>query len=72
MAAAGRSFMDARLGGKAEYMFGGNVRASAAEHSQSLPGDDRIPWSIGALTHAVTINAPEGEIWPWLVQMPPP
>jgi hypothetical protein len=57
------------LGGKAEPMFGGSVRASSAEHSQPLPGDDRIPSSIGALTHAVTINAAPAEIWPWLVQM---
>ena len=50
-------------------MFGGTVRASAAEHLQPLPGDDRIPSSIGALTHAVTIDAAPEDIWPWLVQM---
>jgi hypothetical protein len=28
-----------------------------------------IPISIGSLTHAITIDRPAREVWPWLVQM---
>lgn len=50
-------------------MLGGSVRASAAERSRKLPGDELIPSPIGALDHAVTIEAPPAAVWPWLVQM---
>ena len=50
-------------------MINGAVRASVAERSKRLPGDDLIPSPIGTLTHAITINAPASNLWPWLVQM---
>jgi hypothetical protein len=36
-------------------MLYGSVRASQAEHTRPLPGDELIAVPIGSLTHAVTI-----------------
>jgi hypothetical protein len=33
-----------------------------------LPGDDLAPSPVVATTHAVMINAPPQQVWPWLVQ----
>jgi hypothetical protein len=33
-----------------------------------LPGDDLVPAPVVQTTHAVTIGAPPGQVWPWLVQ----
>ncbi len=33
-----------------------------------LPGDDLVPAPMVQTTHAVTINAPRRQVWPWLVQ----
>ena len=46
-----------------------SVRPGVDERSRTLPGDDRISSPTGALTHAITIDAPPAGIWPWLVQM---
>ena len=42
--------------------------ASAAELDGRLPGDDLVHDRYRT-THAVTIDAPVDEVWPWLVQM---
>jgi hypothetical protein len=34
-----------------------------------LPGDELIATPTGSLTRAITIQAPEAAVWPWLVQM---
>jgi hypothetical protein len=34
-----------------------------------LPGDELVARPIGVFTHAVTIQAPPAEVWPWLAQM---
>src|SRR5690349_633358 len=34
-----------------------------------LPGDELVPGAKLRATHAITIDAPAGAIWPWLVQM---
>jgi hypothetical protein len=34
-----------------------------------LPGDDLVPSPLVETTHAVTINAPPEQVWPWLVQI---
>ena len=34
-----------------------------------LPGDELVPNAQTCATHAVTINAPVNEVWPWLVQI---
>jgi hypothetical protein len=33
-----------------------------------LPGDDLVSYPMVETTHAVTINAPPQQVWPWLVQ----
>jgi len=45
------------------------VRATPEERGASLPGDDRIPDPIDSITHAITIDRPSRDVWPWLVQM---
>jgi hypothetical protein len=44
-------------------------RATGAEASRPLAGDDLVPAPIGSFTHAITIRRPPREVWPWLVQM---
>jgi hypothetical protein len=46
-----------------------SVAATADEHTRVLPGDERIPVAIDALTHAVTIRRAPRDVWPWLAQM---
>ena len=43
--------------------------ATGDEVSRKLPGDDLLPDADLVSTRAVTIDAPPGAIWPWLVQM---
>jgi len=43
--------------------------ATDEELTQNLPGDDLTPHPQLKATHAVTINAPADDVWPWLVQM---
>ena len=43
--------------------------ATAEEVSGKLPGDELLPDADIVSTRAVTIDAPPGAVWPWLVQM---
>jgi len=43
--------------------------ATADEVSGQMPGDDLMPDPDQQTTRAITIEAPPGAIWPWLVQM---
>ena len=43
--------------------------ATADEVSGRMPGDDLMPDPDMQTTRAITIEAPPGAIWPWLVQM---
>lgn len=43
--------------------------SNAPEHSLALPGDDLTRDPALELQHAVTINAPPEQVWPWLVQL---
>lgn len=45
------------------------VRATSAERLQPLPGDNLIAEPLASLTHAITIDRPASEVWPWLAQM---
>ena len=54
---------------RAEGALTRSVRATPSERTKPLPGDDVIANPLGILTHAVTIDRPPGEIWPWLAQM---
>jgi len=43
--------------------------ASDEEVARTFPGQELIPGGTRAATMAITIEAPPGEVWPWLVQM---
>lgn len=43
--------------------------ASDAELARWYPGDELLPPSGPAVTHAVTVDAPPERIWPWLAQI---
>src|SRR5215213_6154425 len=43
--------------------------ATDEELEMSLPGDELLTEAQTCATHAVTINAPVSEVWPWLVQI---
>jgi hypothetical protein len=43
--------------------------ASQSEVAMPLPGDDLLPFPKLNATHAITILARPGEVWPWLAQM---
>jgi hypothetical protein len=45
------------------------VRTTAAETAQKLPGDEIILNPIGVVNHAITIHRPPAHVWPWLAQM---
>lgn len=44
-------------------------RATPEEVRRTLPGDEVIPHPTLGLTHAITIDVPPDQVWPWLVQM---
>lgn len=43
--------------------------ATAAEVAGALPGDELVPQAQMNATQAITIDAPRGAVWPWLVQI---
>ena len=43
--------------------------ATTDEARREMPGDQLVPEASLQTTRAVTIEAPPGSIWPWLVQM---
>lgn len=66
----------ATVAGTAVIVYAGRVRSrllrwgsTAEERQRSLPGDAVIPKPSHVTTRAITIAAPSGAIWPWLVQM---
>jgi hypothetical protein len=46
-----------------------SVRATGAEKLQPLPGDAFISAPSASLTHAISIDRPVRDVWPWLAQM---
>jgi len=45
------------------------VRATGAERTCPLAGDDLIQDPIASLTHAITVHRPPRDVWPWIAQM---
>jgi hypothetical protein len=43
--------------------------SSPAERVMRLPGDGIVANPVVVTNHAITIDAPPGDVWPWLVQM---
>lgn len=46
-----------------------STRATKRERLDQLPGDELIPSPLASLTHAITIERPRRDVWPWLLQM---
>jgi hypothetical protein len=46
-----------------------NWGATPEEAERPLPGDQMVPQPKVNMTHAITIEAPATDIWPWLVQI---
>ena len=46
-----------------------SVRATKEERSRHLPGDELIATPLASLTHAINIERPRRDVWPWLLQM---
>jgi hypothetical protein len=45
------------------------IHATPGEQARTLPGDNLIPQPLGSVNHAITIQRPPREVWPWLAQM---
>jgi hypothetical protein len=43
--------------------------STATERRMPLAGDDVVANPVVVTNHAITIDAPPGSVWPWLVQM---
>ena len=43
--------------------------ATPEEVAQSYRGDEILPTPIITWTHAITIDAPPAQVWPWIIQM---
>jgi hypothetical protein len=43
--------------------------ATGQEVAEALPGDDVVDRPWWSATRSITIDAPPGHVWPWLVQM---
>ena len=43
--------------------------ATDSEMTEWLPGDEITPSANSIATHAITIDAPPEEVWPWIVQI---
>jgi hypothetical protein len=43
--------------------------ATDEEYAGTLPGDDLCPAGINLATHAITIDAPPQNVWPWILQI---
>jgi hypothetical protein len=45
------------------------AKAEAERRAHSMPGDDVLPEACADMTHAIEIDVPPAQVWPWLVQM---
>jgi hypothetical protein len=51
------------------HHLGATYGATVDERHRYLPGDDLVPRPQTVATHAATLAASPGQVWPWLVQM---
>jgi hypothetical protein len=51
------------------YRLGQTWGATDQEQRKALAGDELLPAATALTTHAITIEAPASEVWPWLMQM---
>jgi hypothetical protein len=62
----------ATVAGMAEALLvhlGRTYGSTPEERAMRLPGDDIVPSPVVITNHAITIDAPPEDVWPWLVQM---
>lgn len=45
------------------------TRPTTAERSAALPGDDLVAPADVVMDRAFTLDAPPGQVWPWVVQL---
>jgi hypothetical protein len=67
LGAAAQLSTPARLAGAARGVR--NWGATTEEQGAELPGDELVPGKATVTTRAVSIDAPAGEVWRWLVQI---
>ena len=70
----GAGLAAAGVGATAAYVWGirpWHLRWGATDEElcAPLPGDELVSQAKLKATHAITINAPAADVWPWLVQM---
>ena len=66
----GRYFTGAALVGYAILqVLGRRAGATAEERRRALPGDEVVTEPHMVTNHAITIDAPPEDVWPWLTQM---
>jgi len=51
------------------HWLGRTSGTTVAERRLAAPGDDLVESPLVVTDHAVTVDAPPGAVWPWLVQM---
>jgi len=61
--------VSALVGYGAVQALGRRAGSTAGERRMRLPGDELVARPQLRTDHAITINAPPAEIWPWLTQM---
>ena len=59
----------AALGEAALIALGRRYGSTCAERRLALPGDDIVADPKVVTDHAITIDAPPADVWPWLVQV---
>jgi hypothetical protein len=62
-------FMVAAFAEAVLIRLGQSYGSTADERAMRLPGDDIVPHPQVVTNHAITINTPAEDVWPWLVQM---
>jgi hypothetical protein len=65
----GALLLTAALGEAALVRLGRTYGSTAEERARRLPGDGLVARPHVVTHHAVTIDAPPGCVWPWLVQV---
>jgi hypothetical protein len=51
------------------YRLGKTSGSTAAERARRLPGDELIDAPSFVTNHAATLDAPPGQVWPWMTQV---
>ena len=66
---AAATVVGAAVAEAALIQLGRSYGSTSAERQLALPGDDIVPDPKVVTDHAITIDAPPADVWPWLVQV---